>query len=156
MSLRFNNGNGAITCDVCGIITKEPATAADKSPDGDRCAKHARLVNHYDYERAAQLVIMCVTWFLYFVREIVILDGYAMELEKLRQRVHDDGGTLALMAAAIGPLGAVADAAQDHYAAIVGTTTALSPTGLLLRDALDRWRKYRGNEDGPCTDVTET
>ncbi len=39
MSLRYNNGNGAITCDTCDIIIKEPANVADSRSDGDYCHK---------------------------------------------------------------------------------------------------------------------
>lgn len=40
MAFKFNGGNGAIICDVCSIIFKEPADAGDHNRRGDFCDEH--------------------------------------------------------------------------------------------------------------------
>lgn len=37
MAFKFNNGRGAIICDYCRIIIKEPATHSDHNLAGDKC-----------------------------------------------------------------------------------------------------------------------
>jgi hypothetical protein len=44
MSYRFNNGRGALTCETCGVIFKQPAKFEDASKTGDYCAEHSSVI----------------------------------------------------------------------------------------------------------------
>jgi hypothetical protein len=45
MAFRFNGGAGALTCDVCSRIFKEPAEQKDSSESGDFCPTHLIPIN---------------------------------------------------------------------------------------------------------------
>ena len=41
---KFNGGRGAIICDTCDVIIKQPATGTETKPLGDYCAEHGSVV----------------------------------------------------------------------------------------------------------------